>query len=178
MLGPHINFQMDYLTINAKNVYLRPLSNKDAETLFAYRSKPDVTKFQLWKPVKISDANRFIEKASFQTELINHQWNQFAICLHMNNEMVGDIGLLMNDWNAEIGFTIDPPFQRKGLAFESVTCLIKYLFQKHIVRMIIAYTDPRNVPSITLLKKIGFYLDSSNVQGTKENSDLCFILKK
>ena len=167
---------MDYLIINANKVFLRPLTYRDAKTLFSYRSKPEVVKFQLWKPVEISDAASFIKKASFEIELINHQWNQFEICLNINNEMIGDIGLLLIDSIAEIGFTIDPRFQRRGLAFDAVTSLLKYLFKKNIVDVIIAYTDPKNIPSINLLKKIGFLLDYSKIDETKENSDLCFIL--
>jgi RimJ/RimL family protein N-acetyltransferase len=169
---------MDYLIINAKKVFLRPLSYGDAATLFSYRSNPEVANFQLWKPATISDAIRFIKRARFQTELINSQWNQFAICLRTTNKMIGDIGLLLNDRKAEIGFTISPNFQKKGMAFQAVTSLINYLFQKHNVHLIIAYTDPKNVPSIGLLKKIGFYLDSSNIQRDKDNTDLCFILNK
>lgn len=167
---------MSSLIIKARNVFLRPLSIEDAATLFFYRSKPEVGKFQLWKPEKIADAISFINKAKFQTKLINHQWNQFAICLGINKEMVGDIGLLLNDHKAEIGFTIDPHFQRKGLAFDAVTGLIIYLFDKHIVDMIVAYTDPENAPSIMLLKKMGFYLDRSNSHSAGETTDFCFIL--
>ena len=169
---------MTPLNIKANNVFLRPLSDEDAVTLFSYRSKPEVAKFQLWKPVKIADAISFINKAKFQTELINHQWNQFAICLDINKKMVGDIGLLLNDHKAEIGFTINPLFQRKGFAFDAVTGLINYLFDKHIVDMIVAYTDPENAPSIMLLKKIGFCLDRSNSRNAEETTDYCFILNK
>jgi RimJ/RimL family protein N-acetyltransferase len=169
---------MEYLTINASNIYLRPITYEDAEILFSYRCKPEVAKFQLWKPEKVNEATGFIKNAIFNGELINHQWNQFAICLRLNDKMVGDIGVLLNDTKAEIGFTIDPHFQRKGLAFESITSLIKYLFHEHVVRVIIAHTDPNNVPSITLLNKIGFNLDTSNVDASNEKKDLCFILNK
>jgi RimJ/RimL family protein N-acetyltransferase len=169
---------MTYLRIDSYKVFLRPLSGEDSANLFSYRSKPEVAKFQLWQPVEINDAIRFIKKARFHTELINHQWNQFAICLRTNEEMIGDIGILLKDHKAEIGFTIAPHFQRKGFAFEAVTSLIKYLFQNHIVHTIIAYTDPKNVPSLTLLKKMDFYQDSLNDRANRDVTDLCFILKK
>jgi RimJ/RimL family protein N-acetyltransferase len=168
---------MTHLKIYSTSVFLRPLAEEDAETLFSYRSKPEVTEFQLWKPEDITDAVRFIKKTRFHTELINQQWNQFAVCLQVNNEMIGDIGLLLKDHEAEIGFTMAPHFQRQGLAFEAVTNLIKYLFQNHIVTTIVAYTDPKNTPSIALLKKMGFHLNSPHVHSEKENYDLCFILK-
>ena len=169
---------MTILSIYSKRVFLRPLSDEDAINLFSYRSKPEVVKYQLWEPVELNDAIRFIKKARFHTGLINHQWNQFAICLCTNDKMIGDIGLLLKDHKAEIGFTIAFHFQRKGFAFEAVTSLIKYLFQNHIAHTIIAYIDPKNIHSITLLKKIGFYLDSSSDQGHSDSTELCFILKK
>ena len=150
----------------------------DSERLFSYRSNPEVAKYQLWKPVKLSEATSFIKRARFENELINHKWNQFAVCLRENDEMVGDIGLLLRDSEAEIGFTIDPHFQRKGFAIDSVTSLLKYLLQNHPVIKIIAYTNPKNTPSINLLKKIGFLLDSSKVDENQEYSDLRFILNQ
>lgn len=167
---------MTELTIRSKRIILRPLSEQDAAVLLSYRSHPEVGKFQLWKPVELSDAVDFIKKAKFQTKLINKQWNQFAICLITNNQMVGDIGLLLNGRKAEIGFTIAPDFQKNGLAFEAVTSLISYLFQKHIVSLIIAHTDPNNYSSIRLLNKIGFIEDSA--QTDKNDSDLFFYLNE
>ena len=177
-LGPYKSSKMNYLTITSKNVYLRPLSSMDSERLFSYRSIPEVAKYQLWKPVKLSEATSFIKSARFETELINHKWNQFAVCLHENDEMVGDIGILLRDNEAEIGYTIDPHFQRKGIAIESVTSLLKYLFKNYHVNRIIAYTDPQNLPSINLLKKIGFQLDSYATDEIQENNDIRFILNQ
>jgi hypothetical protein len=84
-----MKFLLTFLIIKANKVFLRPLSDENAASLFSYRSKSVVAKFQLWKPVEISDAISFTNKARFQTELINNQWNQFAICLRINNEMIG-----------------------------------------------------------------------------------------
>jgi RimJ/RimL family protein N-acetyltransferase len=165
------------LIIYSNRVFLRPLCNDDAGELFTYRSKPEVAKYQLWKPVELNDAITFIKKARFYTRLINKQWNQFAICLRNKDTLIGDIGLLLIDQKAEIGYTIAPHFQRMGFAFEAVTSIIKYLFNNHIVNTIIAYTDPNNVPSIMLLRKIGFQLDSSHQQEGIDCTDLCFILE-
>ena len=166
------------LIIKSDRIFLRPLNAADAKVLFAYRSKPQVSIFQLWKPAEIRDAAEFIDKAGFTSDLGNNQWNQFAVCLQTNQEMIGDVGVLLNDDKAEIGFTIAPDFQRKGFAFESVACLLSYLFKKTSIKMIIAYSDPKNMASINLLKKIGFILKFSDNHENAGDSDLCFYLNK
>ena len=95
-----------------------------------------------------------------------------------NQEIIGDIGVLLNDDKAEIGFTIAPDFQRKGFALESVTCLLSYLFQITGINMIFAYSDPKNMASINLLQKIGFILTIPDNHENAGNSDLCFYLNK
>lgn len=169
---------MTDLIIRSDRIFLRPLNAADAKALFSYRSKPEVSIFQLWKPVEISDAVEFISKAKFQSELGNNKWNQFAVCLNSNQEIIGDIGILLNNDKAEIGFTIAPDFQRNGFALESVTCLIRYLFQKQRVNVIIAHSDPKNMASVNLLQKIGFILNSPDNYENAGNSDLRFYLNK
>ena len=114
----------------------------------------------------------FIKAAKFSEQLLNNQWNQFAICLSEGRKMVGDVGIHLQDRKAEIGFTLDPAFQKRGLAITAVTAIIEYIFGNQLVDLIVANTDPSNTASIRLLEKLGF----AQARQTKFEYTLCFYL--
>lgn len=162
------------LIIPSKRTYLRPLVEDDAAPLFAYRADPQIYRYQLWQPKQIADAEDFIQKWKFHGELINNRWNQMAICLKSTDELIGDCGINLADDKAEIGFTLSPSYQGRGLAFESVSALINHLFFSCSLVRISAITDAQNVPSINLLCRLGFLNDSS----LSDDNTLYFYLRK
>ena len=60
----------------------------------------------------------------------------------------------------EVGYILHPDHWGKGLAHEAMTAVIAYAFANHDFDHLMADVDPRNLASITLLKRLGFVLDS------------------
>ena len=56
----------------------------------------------------------------------------------------------------EIGYSILPGFQKRGLGTEMVAALLAWAFQQPGVARVIAETEPANLPSLRLLSKLGF----------------------
>ena len=56
----------------------------------------------------------------------------------------------------EIGFSVVPTWQRRGVATEGVRALVDRALRHTKVRKIIARTKPDNASSISVLKKSGF----------------------
>jgi RimJ/RimL family protein N-acetyltransferase len=87
---------------------------------------------------------------------------QFAIRLGETDELIGDIAILgdlSNGRQAMIGYTLAKHFQGNGYAFEAVTAMLDHAFGEWDMHRIAADTDPRNVASIRLLKRLGFRLE-------------------
>ena len=103
-------------------------------------------------------AENFIAENIAQTPNIPDTWYQLGIVKKDTNELIGDIGIHFIGYEnnqVEIGYTLDPEYQRKGYATEVVKSLIDYLFftlKKHRVS---ASLDPVNVKSIALLERVG-----------------------
>ncbi|MFK7868870.1 MAG: GNAT family N-acetyltransferase [Roseobacter sp.] len=58
---------------------------------------------------------------------------------------------------AEVGFLLHPAFWGHGFAREAVRAILPYCFAKYAdAPCLTADCDPRNVRSVTLLKKLGF----------------------
>ncbi len=142
--------------IQTERLVLRTLSSLDAEALFKYRSKAEVLRFQHFHPTSIEDARDFIARASrsFTTE---STWHQFGIFLQ--NGLIGDIGVHFfagKNRNCEIGYTVDPSYQRRGYAREAVWGIVGLLFHELKKECVFAVVDVQNTPSIGLLRSIGF----------------------
>jgi aminoglycoside 6'-N-acetyltransferase len=78
--------------------------------------------------------------------------------LKENHQIIGDLGLkfsLEDPLQAEIGYTLSRPNQKKGLAFEAVSRMLDYIFTELGLHRIIAITDTRNDSSIALLERLG-----------------------
>lgn len=69
-------------------------------------------------------------------------------------EVIGKAGM----WRAhEVGFLLHPAHWGKGLAHEAMTALIAHLFATHDTDHLTAEVDPRNMGSLRLLARMGFW---------------------
>jgi RimJ/RimL family protein N-acetyltransferase len=56
----------------------------------------------------------------------------------------------------EVGYTVFEPFRRRGYATEAVEAILEWAREEHGVRHFIASVGPGNVPSLALVRRLGF----------------------
>jgi RimJ/RimL family protein N-acetyltransferase len=139
---------------------LRRLSPTDTPAFVAYRSDPEVGRYQGWSPMSADAAARFVAAMSDAPLLAPDAWCQLAIADVATDRLIGDVGICVRPaaGHAEIGFTLDPGHQRRGLATEAVRQTIALVFEHTSVDVIVAITDARNQPSVDLLRRVGMRL--------------------
>lgn len=146
------------INISTERLVLRGIRISYAESIFKYRSNPQIYKFQCWRPQTIEEVKEFIYKKIAKDPNVPDTWYQLGILIKETEELIGDIGIHFIDSDnlqVEIGFTLSIEHQSKGYATEAINNLINFLFcnlQKH---RIIASVDPRNIKSVALLERIG-----------------------
>jgi [ribosomal protein S5]-alanine N-acetyltransferase len=69
--------------------------------------------------------------------------------------MIGFKGIPNMLGEAEIGYGIEPAYQRKGYMTEAASLLVEWAFQTGRCQAVIAETLPDNLPSQRVLQKIG-----------------------
>jgi [ribosomal protein S5]-alanine N-acetyltransferase len=69
--------------------------------------------------------------------------------------MIGFKGIPNLLGEAEIGYGIEPAYQRKGYMTEAVRLLVEWAFQSGRCQAVIAETLPDNLPSQRVLQKVG-----------------------
>ncbi len=173
------------IPLSTRRLILRPLQAEDAETMFRYRSRPDVSRYQSWLPADVSEVRAFIEKMLGAPPGVRGTWLTLAITLRDSGIMAGDVGLHFPEIEStqlEIGITLSPAFQRRGLAAEALEEVCRYAFFTLGKDRLYASVDPRNKPSIRLLERVGMrkeaFLPGSIVIRGELVDDLVYAVKK
>jgi aminoglycoside 6'-N-acetyltransferase len=160
----------DLLTaqITTERLVLRRLMPADVAPLAAYRSRPDIARFQGWGPgYSVEKAAALVAEMAWADPDRPGKWFQFAITA--GGVLVGDCGFRPDPDEpriTEIGFTIGPDHQRQGYAREAVAALVAHLFTVRGKHRIVAVTDVDNDKSRRVLEALGFRREAHLVDNT------------
>ena len=151
-----------FLPFTTARLVLRPFGPEDAEPFAAYRSDPDIARYQSWAtPYALADAQRFVEEMGALRAPVRGGWLQIAV--EHEGALAGDVavGLDADGHIATIGYSLAGPVQGRGLASEAVGAVIDRLFALLHVHRVEASTDGRNLASARLLEGLGFELEGT-----------------
>jgi aminoglycoside 6'-N-acetyltransferase len=142
--------------LSTPRLTLRRFHSDDAAALAAYRSDPEVARYQSWvAPVSVESAQTLVAEFA-DGDPQRPGWFQYGVeCEHV---LIGDIGVNLheNGMQAEIGFTLAPAYQGRGYATEAVRSVVEYLFAGQGLHRVSAECDARNLRSARLLARVGF----------------------
>ena len=148
----------DQTRLEGSLVLLRPLAFADAAPLAAYRGHPDVLRYQSWDSYDLAHARGLVEAMADSRPGILEAWHQWAIEERATGMLAGDFGLRTFDdgRQGEIGFTLAPGAQGRGLATEAAQLVLRAAFGALGFHRVIANIDPLNAPAAALLGRLGF----------------------
>ena len=154
------------MRLTTERLVLRPFRAGDARTFAAYRSDPDVARYQGWEaPFSLAQAEEFVREIG-AADPTAPGWYQFAV--EAGGVLVGDIGVGLheNQMQAEIGYTLATAHQGRGYATEAVRRVVAHLFEERGLHRVAAECDPRNERSARLLTRLGFRQEGHRVRST------------
>lgn len=132
------------------------LRRDDAAALFAYRADPAVNRYQGWRPATLDEVVQFIERQQAVTFGTLASWWQFALRQRTDGTLVGDLGVHFVDADTlELGITLAPASQGRGLATEAMRAVLKLAFDTLGRHRVFASVDPRNLACVRLLEALG-----------------------
>ena len=144
--------------LETDRLILRNLCNEDIYKIYDYRNNINCYKYQKWENTSMQSLKDFVTQFYHSNFLSLEKEQHYAICLK-NNEIIGDLSYFYTeeDQCITLGYTISYKYQRNGYAFEILSLLVDKIkkFFPHLD--IVALVDYNNIPSINLLKKLGFY---------------------
>ena len=147
--------------LTTPRLVLRRFRPSDSPALIAYRSDPEVARFQSWDVV---DAAASLAAGDPDEA----GWFQYAVERTADRTLIGDVGVNTHDnlMQAEIGFTLSRAAQGQGYATEAVTAVLDHLFKVRGLHKVSAECDARNAASERLLTRLGFALEGNRRQHT------------
>lgn len=147
------------------------LTAADVPAFVAYRQDPDVARYQSWDvDYDEQRAHRLVEG---QNSLVGGDglpaagdWVQLAVRDKQSRELFGDVAVHRLDdqpHTYEIGFTLAPAAQGRGLAAEAIRRVLDHLFRSAGAHRVTASCDTRNEASRRVLGRSGFNQEAHHV---------------
>ena len=144
--------------LSTERLTLRQMNSGDENEIFILRSDKRVLEFiDIPKAETVADAEKFIDKIN--NLIASNESIMWAICLKSSPTLIGNIcfwNIVKEKSAAEIGYSLLPHFQGKGIMQEAVIKVIEYGFQTLQLNSIVADLHPNNIKSIKLLERNGF----------------------
>ena len=161
---------------------LRRLRPSDLGPFQAYRNIPELGRYQGWSSMTEAEALAFLVGMEATPLFQPGQWVQLGIAESHTDALVGDIGIHLSGdtQTGEVGFTLAPSAQGRGVARAAVKEALRLLFTATSVSQILGVTDARNTRSIRLLECVGFERREtrSAVFRGEECTELVFVLPR
>lgn len=148
-----------FTELHTPQLTLRQLREGDAAAVCAYRSLPEVARYQSWEAFTLADAERLITNQVEIAPNMPGTWLQLAVVETATGTLIGDCGLHFRPDDTrqmELGVTFAPSHQRRGLATEALNCVLGYAFDVLGKHRVSAVTDAENVAAAALFRRLGF----------------------
>jgi aminoglycoside 6'-N-acetyltransferase len=146
-----------YEPILTERLLMRRSVPEDAEAISAYRSIPDVGRYQGWDRTDAPFLRHEFEAMAVR-DPGDRGWVQLTLEERGTGELIGDVGMSPADGEPgvlKIGYTVSPIYQGKGIATEAVRALIGYAFERLGADVVRIYADADNTASIRVAEKAG-----------------------
>lgn len=173
-----------FTSLESERLILRRFRADDLVPFLAYLNDPLVARYQSWESYTEQQARETIEKQKDLSPGEPGQWFIFALELKETRKLIGHVALkMLDDQQAEIGFTMGRESQGKGLAFEAATSVLHYAFDSLGLHRVIAIADCENTRSLALLNRLrmrreGHFVENIWFKGKWGDEYLYAVLKK
>jgi RimJ/RimL family protein N-acetyltransferase len=157
----------DFTELRSPRLTLRPVSHADIAAICAYRSLPEVARYQSWESYGPDDAAKLIDAQAGLQPGVPGTWFQLAIVASATGAVVGDCGLHClrgEPRQMEVGITVAPAHQRQGYATEALTRAVEFIFGDLGKHRVTAVTDAQNASAAQLFRRLRFRQEAHFVE--------------
>ena len=171
-------------TLETERLLLRPMRKDDADDMYAYASRADVTEYLLWSPHPSRGYTEdYLGYISSRYRL--GDFYDWAVIERESGKMIGTCGFTRFDLpnnSAEIGYVLNPEYHGKGYATEAAKIVMRFGFEELGLHRIEAKHMIGNDASHRVMEKLGMreegtFKDSYYVRREYRTVTVCAILE-
>ena len=161
--------------LSSPRLRLREVRDDDAAALFAIHSDARVMRYWSYPAwTELAQAEQKI--ADIQRQRRELDMLVWAIADADTDLLIGSSAIFYMDLTqarAEIGYSLHPDWQGRGLASEALQLVLGYVFNELGLRRVEADIDPRNLPSCRLVDRFGFVREGLLRERWHVNDEIC-----
>jgi ribosomal-protein-alanine N-acetyltransferase len=171
--------------LQTERLILRRMRLPDAEDMYDYARRPEVTRYLLWSPhPDIGHTRDYLQYIA--TRYAAGSFYDWAVILKKNNRMIGTCGFTTIDCSndaAEIGYVLNPDYHGLGIAPEAVEAVLAFGFERLLLHRIEARFMEGNDASLRVMEKVGmrfegYRRESMMIKGSYRTIGYCSILSE
>jgi RimJ/RimL family protein N-acetyltransferase len=145
--------------IRTPRLTLRPFTMADFDDLYAIQSRPDVARYLYWEARDAAQVRAALGRKIRECALEDEgQRLDLAVVWRAVGRVVGEVTLRWlsrEHRQGEIGYVFHPDYGGRGLATEAARAMLRLGFADLGLHRIIGRCDPRNEPSVGVLRRLG-----------------------
>ena len=147
--------------LSTDRLTLRPMRVADAEDMFDYARREDVTTYLLWSP---HPAKSYTEDylRYLQGRYALGEFYDWAVVEKESGKMIGTCGFTRFDFphdSAEIGYVLNPDYHGLGYGTEAASRVIRFGFEVLNLHRIEARFMQGNEASLHVMEKLGMQFE-------------------
>ncbi len=154
--------------LTTARLILRPYQAGDLEAIVGLFGREDVCRYLMWEPMDIEQARALLERRLRQTRIeADGDGILLAAVAADTGRTIGEFMLRqasMTHRQGEIGWSIHPDVQGRGLATEGAREMLRMGFDQLGLHRIAAECDPRNVASVRVMERLGMRREAHFVE--------------
>jgi RimJ/RimL family protein N-acetyltransferase len=163
-----VNLGKPVSSVETERLLLRPFTPADFASLYAYQSRPDVTRYLLWDARTEDQVREALDTKIRATSIVSEgDFLALAAESKETGAVVGDftLGLFSREHaGGELGYIIHPDHQGRGYATEGGRAVLSIAFEELGLHRMIGRLEPRNVASARVLEKLGMRREAHFVE--------------
>lgn len=170
-------------TIETPRLILRSMKVSDAQDMFAYAHREDVTRYLTWEPhPDVSHTKEYLTYVGQRYR--TGDFYDWAVVCKADKRMIGTCGFTSFNFDSdggEIGYVLNPDYHGQGLATEAARAVLRYGFEELHLHRIEARFIQENHRSLALMERIGmtfegYARESHFLKGKYQTIGRCAIL--
>jgi aminoglycoside 6'-N-acetyltransferase len=157
------------IPLSTERLTLRRLVPADWSDLLEFLSNEQTFRYTSGHPLDEEAVLRWLESDPHVKLTTPDQTFFLGLTLRDGGKLIGYIGLRVaapDLLQATITITLNPVFQKQGLALEALQRVLNFCFQEIRLHRVAATCDSRNLPAVKLLGKAGLRREGEFVKDT------------
>lgn len=153
-----MDLRSEHFQLETDRLILRDYRCDDWERVHIYSSVPQFSQYENWGPNTEDQTRDFVARMIVQARESERFKYDLAVCLKEPDLLIGGCGIRRESQSsavANLGWAINPEFQRRGFATEAASALIFFGFDCLDLCVIYATCDARNEASYRVMEKLG-----------------------